>query len=94
MIKPTIALNFSIIEHVVNDIKIADLLNSRDQNPLTFGMETRCRIIPEKSSHSNLIYILEFTYKAPDNLNHLDDVAVLVEVTEGPVIQILEFKIT
>jgi hypothetical protein len=93
MIKPTTALNFRVIEYVVTEPKIADLIIARDKNPQTFGMEIQCRVIPEKSSTVSLFYILEFTYKAPENMSHHDDIAVLVEVTEGPSIHILEFKI-
>jgi hypothetical protein len=94
MVKPTSILNFKVIEHVVAEPKIADLIIARDKNSQTFGMEIRCRLIPEKSNTISLFYILEFTYKAPENGNHHDDIAVLVEVTEGPIIHILEFKIT
>jgi hypothetical protein len=93
MIKPTAVLNFSVIEHVMQEPRIADLIIARDKNPQTFGMEIRCRIIPEKSNTISLFYILELTYKAPENASHHDDIAVLVEVTEGPTIHILEFKI-
>ncbi|WP_162127435.1 hypothetical protein [Flavobacterium phycosphaerae] len=93
MIKPTATLNFNVIEHVMTESKIADLIIARDKQPQTLGMEIRCRIIPEKSNPVSLFYILEFIYKAPENMSHHDDIAVLVEVTEGPSIQILEFKI-
>jgi hypothetical protein len=96
MVKPTAALNFSVIEYVVTEPRIADLILARDKNPQTFGMEIRSRIIPEKSNAVSLFYILEFTYKAPENISHHDDIAVLVEVTQESdktKIHILEFKI-
>lgn len=78
-------LNFQVIEYLMKQQKVRILLDERDNEKSTFGVEIRCKFFkPNPKDDSRSAYIVDFVYDTDDyNLQKNDDVSVKVEVIEG-----------
>jgi hypothetical protein len=64
MQKPTSELNFQIIEYIMQQSQVKALLDARDKEKRTLGMEISCKFYrrsPGGSSRS--AYIVDFVYE-------------------------------
>lgn len=96
MQKPTSDLNLQIIKYALQQPKVKILLDARDIEKRTFGIEMNCKFYKRNpTDHTKSAYIIEFVYEVDsDRLEKTDDVSVIVEVKEGnpPTFEILNIR--
>lgn len=96
MQKPTSDLNLQIIKYTIQQPQVKVLLDARDAEKRTFGIEVNCKFYKRNpADHTKSAYIIEFVYEVDsDPLEMTDDVSVIVEVKEGnpPTFEILNIR--
>jgi hypothetical protein len=96
MQKPTAGLSFQIINYLMQQSQVRILLDARDNNKRTFGVEVSCKFYKRNlADHSKSAYIVEFVYEVDsERLEKTDDVSMTVEVKEGnpPIFHIVNIR--